>query len=205
MAKCIHCGEAVDYPFRVLEVQTLHIRDLTGEKRVQALGKFQDYGICRDCAAARLEEINKPGARFFRSCTIFGLVLVLGLILVVLFGASNGALRLMGAAAIACGILGGFSTVQSLKKQQKAYAALPREDALAQSAWEVLLDSAPKKAEDSDLTYIPIDEKTLAMKNGDLMIAYRLLPEIAVKAYGLIREKSADESPAPDPTGKEKP
>ena len=45
------------------------------------------------------------------------------------------------------------------------------------------LAEAPKKENDNDLTYIPICEKTLARKNGDLMILYHLLPEIAVEAW----------------------
>ncbi|BAL00500.1 hypothetical protein OBV_33010 [Oscillibacter valericigenes Sjm18-20] len=193
MAKCIRCGQAAAYSFRVLEVQTLHIRDMTGEKRVQALGNFQDYGVCRTCAAARLAKIQKPGVCFFRNCASFGAILAMGLILVVLFGTSNGALRLMGIAAVGCGILGEFSTVQSFKKKRKTYAALEQKDALLLAALDVLMDSNPKKAMDSDLTYIPVDEKTLAMKNGDLMIAYKLLPEIAIKAYNLIHGKSAND------------
>lgn len=193
MAKCIHCGQATAYLFRVMEVRTLHIRDITGEKRVQALGHFQNYGVCRACAAARLAEIQKLGVCFFRYCASYSAILAIGLILIILFGTSNGALRLMGIAAIGCGILGGFSTVRSFKKTREAYVALGREEALLRAAWDVLMDSTPKKTEDSDLTYIPVDEKTLAMKNGDLMIAYNLLPEIAIKAYGLIHGKSADD------------
>ena len=35
----------------------------------------------------------------------------------------------------------------------------------------------------NDITYIPVDEETLARKNGELMIRYDLLPEIAFAAH----------------------
>ena len=46
------------------------------------------------------------------------------------------------------------------------------------------------------LTYIPISEKTLRRKNGDLMILYHLLPEIAVEAWNRIHPESKNLSPA---------
>ena len=51
------------------------------------------------------------------------------------------------------------------------------------SAWECLQEGAPKKQDVNDITYIPVDEKTLALKNGDLMVLYELLPEIALEAH----------------------
>ncbi len=51
------------------------------------------------------------------------------------------------------------------------------------------MDHAPKKYKNNDVTYIPITSRTLSMKNGDLMVMYKLLPEIAVKAYDLIHSE----------------
>ena len=53
-------------------------------------------------------------------------------------------------------------------------------------------DALPKKDGDNDLTYIPITEKTLAMKNGDLMIMYDLLPEIAKEAWNILHDRKQD-------------
>lgn len=189
MAHCLKCGNTADFSFRVLEVQTLHIRDLAGEKRVQALGNFQNYSVCSDCAKAHLSAIKSPGATVVKRSIIFGSILILGLVLVMLFWQSNGSLRLTGLAAIICGILGLITSSRSALQRQKAYAELDTEQAMARSAWEVLLESAPSKSTDADLTYIPVDQKTLAAKNGDLMILYDLLPEIAVKAHGLLHSK----------------
>ena len=54
---------------------------------------------------------------------------------------------------------------------------------MEQCAWECLVDGAPKKNDVNDITYIPINGKTLERKNGDLMILYDLLPEIAIEAH----------------------
>ena len=48
---------------------------------------------------------------------------------------------------------------------------------------------SPKKEGDNDLTYIPVTEKVLSMKNGGLMIEYKLLPAIAVQAWERLHEK----------------
>lgn len=191
MKSCLKCGNgAVRYPFRVLEVQTLHVRDITGEKRVQALGLFQEYGICQDCARHRLDAIREPGRVLWKQLLPFAVIFVLGAVLTVIFWSGEGGLRLLGLAGLVCGVLGFVDGLKGSSQRRKEYAALSDEAALARAAWECLLDSAPKKDGENDLTYIPVNERTLAMKNGDLMIEYELLPEIAVKAYGLLHERS---------------
>ncbi|MBQ5951399.1 MAG: hypothetical protein IJL66_04580 [Lachnospiraceae bacterium] len=50
-------------------------------------------------------------------------------------------------------------------------------------------DPCPKKDKDIDLTYIPVDQKTMQRKNGDLMILYDLLPEIALQAYDRVHRE----------------
>ena len=52
---------------------------------------------------------------------------------------------------------------------------------------------APKKENENDLSYIPVNEKTLARKNGDLMILYHLLPEIAVEAWNKLHKEENNE------------
>lgn len=96
---CIQCGGAAQHLFQALEIHTLHVRDLKGEKRVQALEK---------------------------------------------------------------------------------------------AAWEVAVRCAPHKRGDHDLTYLPITPETMAMKNGDLMIAYQLVPQIAVQAWNTLHEVPQD-------------
>lgn len=196
MSDCLHCGrQEAEYPFRVLEVQTLHIRDLTGEKRVQALGLFQDYGICRACAQARLDQVHRPGKVLVRKLLPFLIALLLGIAITAACWRGAAALRMMGAAGILCGILGCVSSVQATFAARREYTALSDEEALERAAWECLLASAPKKDGENDLTYIPINEKTLAMKNGDLMIVYKLLPAVAKKAWTLIHGAAEEKIP----------
>ncbi len=186
MADCLKCANHAAYTFRVLEVRTLHVRDITGEKRVQALGDFKDYAVCKNCADAYLEKVKNPGAGLFKRCATFVAVLAFGLLLTIAFWPANYALRLMGISAIICGVIGLISSLQDAQRQQKVYANLDDQQAEALAAWEVLLQNTPKKSADADLTYIPVDKKTLMAKNGDLMILYDLLPDIAIQTYNLL-------------------
>lgn len=189
MAQCLKCSNSAEFNFSALEVHTLHIRGYDGEKRVQALGKFQDYSVCRSCAEERLSNILSLGPKFFKSCATYTAVLALGIVLTGFFRYDS-TLRVMGLAAVACGVLGLISNMRNYTKRKQEYSHLRENEAMTRAAWECVLDLAPKKNGDSDITYIPIDQKTLAMKNGDLMVIYNLLPQIADKAYGLIHNKN---------------
>ena len=181
---CIKCGAPTrDYPFRVLQVQTLHVRDLMGEKRVQALGDFEDHCICRKCAEEKLRAIQSSTRAPIKALLPFILAMLSGILIAVSFWSSNGAFRLLGLCLIACGVLGTIGTLQSSDKKRKQYLPLPPDKALAAAAWECFLEAAPKKNDINDITYLPINEETLARKNGDLMILYDLLPEIAIQAH----------------------
>lgn len=180
---CIHCGkENADYDFHVLQVQTLHVRDLTGEKRVQALGDFEDYSVCAQCAREKYDSVVNSKTSWKRMVP-FALMTVAGFVITAIFLHGDGALRLFGLGMLACGILGAFSTSKSGSEKKRSLLAMGQEKALAACAWECMVDCAPKKNDVNDITYIPINEDTLARKNGDLMILYDLLPEIAVQAH----------------------
>lgn len=184
---CIKCGkETSHYPFHVLQVLTLHVRDLKGDKRIQALGDFEDYAVCRDCAQTKLDTILNNRSALLRGLAPFAAAQILGIVLAAVTWNGEGVLRLLGLAMTVCGLLGLTGTWQRLMQKKRAFSALSPEDALHQAAWDVLLDNAPKKYDINDITYIPIDEHTLARKNGDLMLLYNLLPEIAVQAYNRI-------------------
>lgn len=181
---CIKCGTATeDYPFPVLQVQTLHVRDLTGEKRVQALGDFENHCVCRKCAERKLSCILNNRKATVKAALPFFLAILAGIALTAFFWSRNGAFRLLGLAMLVCGVLGSISTVQSGEKQRNRFAPLSHDQALYQAAWECFLEAAPKKNDINDITYIPINQETLARKNGDLMVLYDLLPEIALQAH----------------------
>lgn len=189
---CLSCGKGGDsglelYSFHVLEVQTLKIRDMGGEKKVQALGRFQDYEVCEACAEEQVKRNLSFAKSVLPGLIKFGLILAAGVLISILFRTSEMPIRFLGLAAVVCGIFGIYEAIRNGRKHRLEFQAMAKKEALEEAAWELLLSNAPKKSEDSDLTYIPVNKKTLSMKNGDLMIAFDLLPEIALKAYDLIR------------------
>lgn len=195
MEACLKCGKSGAYSFRVLEVLTLHIRDLNGEKRVQALGDFLERSVCADCARERLEQFLRPGRRLDRKLRPFLAALAFGLTVTAVCWTGEPVLRLLGGAAIFCGAVGSASVLRAAGREKKAYASLPPEEALRRAAWACLLETAPKKAGENDLTYIPVNPETLALKNGDLAVVYDLLPEVARQAWNRLHGGEEPEKP----------
>lgn len=193
MASCLKCGGPGDFPFRVLEVHTLHVRDLDGEKRVQALGEFREYAVCASCAQARLDRALRPGGFLGKKLAPFLAVLVFGLAVTAVCWSGETALRLLGAAGVFCGAAGSVSVLQRAGREKRVFASLPPEGALRRAAWESLLEAAPRKAGDNDLTYIPVNPETLALKNGDLGIVYDLLPAVAKQAWNRLHGAETSE------------
>lgn len=187
MAGCSKCGKSGDIPFRVLEVHTLHVRDMDGEKWVQALGELREFAVCSSCAGAFLERVLRPGTVLGKKLLPFLAVLVFGLTVSAVCLTGELALRMPGAAGILCGAAGICSTLQSAGRQKKAYAALPSEEALRRAAWDCLMETIPKKSGENDLTYIPVNSETLSLDIRDLSIAYDLLPAVAKQAWDRLR------------------
>lgn len=196
-AECMNCGQKSLYQFCALEVHTLPVRDFNGEKKVQALGAFKNFGMCSACAQKRLESILNPIPSLAQHCVPGILIFILGIVMIFLFWNKDTLpLKIFGAAAIFCGITVFFSRIQKVVKQKKEFVSLPKAESLENAAWLCVLEKAPKKCNENDVTYIPVNEKTLQRKNGDLMILYNLLPQIAVQAYerihGVSEEKKAE-------------
>lgn len=147
MHECLKCGaKNAAHSFEVMEVQTLHVRDLNGEKRVQALGQRQNYHICAACAKARQEQVFDI-RNDVRKIIPFGILAAAGLVLAVVFWHTNGAFRLLGLGCLVGGLLALTATAQDRKKRRADYQAVTEEEALELAAWDVLLASAPKKTE----------------------------------------------------------
>ena len=192
--RCIRCGSPAAYPLRALEVRTLHVRSLSGERRVQALGDEKESAVCERCARESLELSLNPLRAVRKQLLSFGAVFAAGLLVIAaayLFLDGKMLFVLLGAAALACGVLGTAEAVKNAKEKEIALRALPESEALEEAAWDVFTAEAPKKEADNDLTYIPVNDKTLQRKNGDLMILYRLLPEIAVQAWNRLHPSPA--------------
>ena len=179
---CIKCGKAHnDYHFRVLPIHTLHIRDIK-ERRVQALGEFEEYDVCASCARAKYAEYMDNRDVLIRTSIPYIVMTVIGAIVAALM---RGELPILafGVGMMICGVSCLYGNLRNRGAKKRELSALSEEQALYRCAWECLLEKAPKKHEENDITYIPVDEETLARKNGDLMILYDLLPEIAIQAH----------------------
>lgn len=179
---CIKCGKGhPDYHFRVLHVETLHVRDLK-EKRVQALGDFEEFDVCGHCAWGKYNEYVDNRNVLIRTCIPFVLMILAGAVIALLLRRDLPIL-VFGAGMMICGVTCLFGNLRNRIARKRELSALSEEQALYRCAWECLLESAPKKNDVNDITYIPVDGETLARKNGDLMILYDLLPEIAIAAH----------------------
>ena len=191
--KCIRCGDPAAYPIRALEVRTLHVRSIGGERRVQALGDEKHSAVCEACARAQLNLSTDPRRAAKKQILPFAAVLAAGILIEILtflfVKDSRQVFILLGIAALICGALGIYDALRKAKEKDRALRALPETEALEEAAWDVFEAEAPKKEDQNDLTYIPINEKTLSRKNGDLMILYHLLPEIAVEAWKKIHSQ----------------
>ena len=197
--RCIRCGQPAAFPVRAMEVRTLHVRGVAGERRVQALGDDKESAVCERCARESLDLSLNPLRAARKQVLGFGAVFAAGALLIAatfLFLNAQRVFLLLGFAALICGILGVADAVKKAKEKERALRALPESEALEEAAWDVFTAEAPKKEDVNDLTYIPVNEKTLQRKNGDLMILYRLLPEIAVQAWNRLH-------PSPDEPEKE--
>ena len=187
--KCVKCGaEHAEYEFKVLQVQTLHVRDLNREKRVQALGNFEEYAVCDACREEKYNSIVDNAALIKKTWLLYGSLMAVGAVLAYFFWNGEGAFRLLGLCMIAGGGLSLFGGLKSANAKKIQLLVLSDEEAIEQCAWECLVDGAPKKYDINDITYIPVTEKSLERKNGDLMILYDLLPEIAIEAHKRIHE-----------------
>ena len=190
--KCIRCGSPAAYPIRALEVRTLHVRSVGGERRVQALGSEKESSVCEKCAREQLALSLNPVRAAKKEVIRFGIVFAAGILIaaatLLFVRESRQVFLLVALAALVCGALGIYEALRKAKEKAASLAALPEAEALEEAAWDVFTAEAPKKEDVNDLTWIPVNEKTLTRKNGDLMVLYRLLPEIAVEAWNKLHE-----------------
>lgn len=199
--KCIRCGSPAGYPIHALEVRTLHVRSLGGEQRVQALGDSKQSAVCETCAQKQLDLSLNPAIAAKPQLVRFGAVFAAGLLIeavtFLLLKENRQVFLLLGIAALVCGVLGIWDALQKANEKSRSLRMLPKPEALEETAWDVYIAEAPKKEGVNDLTYIPVNRKTMQWKNGDLMILYKLLPEIAVQAWNRLHGKGDDENDPP--------
>lgn len=184
-------GYAGLFAFRVLEVHTLHIRDFGGERRVQALGEFGNYEISAARAQSELRAALYPMRRILTRCVPFLIVLIVGAALCLALTPRDTmfAFRALGPVALFCGIAGMVSEALKVLTERRLIEGMEHDKALEHAAWRCFLADAPKKYEDNDITYIPIDEDTLGLNEKELGLKYDLLPAISRRAVEVIHHK----------------
>ncbi len=193
MGDCIKCGKDSFYTFHTIEVHTLPVRDFSGERKVQALGQKTDFYVCSDCAQKRFDSVFNTFESFF-SPSIPAFFLFLAGIAVTWYFCQRNAVpfKMLGIGEIICALAVVYTNLQKSAQLKKELGSVEKSEGLEKAAWLCVLEGVPKKYKDNDLSYIPINKKTLALKNGDLMVFYKLLPQIAVQAYNLMHDKSND-------------
>ena len=186
MGHCEKCHTTEVEPRLLLEVQTLHIRDLNGERRVQALGNFVEANVCRDCAWRYLTGEGRPAGGVGRTALISLLLAVIGA--ATLSFTKERPFQFFGFAALFCAAALLWSKIGSWRRRAAEDAGRTEEERLERAAWSLLVSCLPKKAEDSDLTYIPVTEDLPNRPLEELVKTYDLLPAIAKK----VRETAAE-------------
>ncbi len=189
MTTCFCCkNNNADFTYNVIEIQTLHIRDIKGERYVQAMGKDGEYGICSNCAKNHLESINHPIRRVLKHLIAFGVLIAIGIAATALVNVEELFIRLFGPIAILCGVLGITVTTKNAIDKKKAFQKMNKTDAIQEAAWGLLLTKLPKKNGDQDITYIPANTITRGMNAKQLAVAYDLLPAIAEQVTKKLKE-----------------
>ena len=187
MGQCLRCQHNPVTPRLLLEVQTLHIRDIAGEKRVQALGNFVEAGVCEDCARRWRAEQGRTAARLAKPLGAALVLLAVGTAAFLLL--EELPLKIFGLGALVCGLTVAWSAVQRLRRERADARGRSEAENLERANWDLLVSCLPKKAQDSDLTYLPVTEAFLDRTVQELVLEYDLLPAIARKAREMAAER----------------
>ncbi|MBQ7543327.1 MAG: hypothetical protein IJT02_00095 [Synergistaceae bacterium] len=188
--KCISCNNPQpEYSFRVLEVHTLHVRDFGGEKLIQALGETRTFDVCAACVSSEMRASLYPAGRILRRCTGFAGLFLAGIVMSLTLSLRDimNALRVIGPLCVFVGVSGTIARVRDALAQRRLLAGMTEPEALKLCAWQCVLKSAPKKYEDNDITYIPVDDAE-SLAPEELAVKYNLLPPISRKVRSKFHE-----------------
>ena len=137
-----------------------------------------------------MQALLLPAKRIMMRCVPFAVLSVVGIALSLLltFGDFMPALRVIGPMAIVVGIIGIAGKVREILSEREAVSRMNHYEALRYCAWQLLLNNAPKKYGDDDITYIPVNDDTKRMSANELSERYNLLRTISLKAHEKIHE-----------------
>ena len=194
MPLCEKCHQNEVTPQLLLEVQTLHLREFSGEKRIQALGNFVEAGVCEECVHRYMETGGRPEVPLIKSALLALLLTAVG-VTVLLLSKGEG-IPLFGWAALACAAALLWSSIRTYRARRAELAAADERERQKQAGWELLVSSLPQKYQDSNLTYIPVTADLQKRSIQELVSAYDLMPAIAQKAKELTAQRLGIQSPS---------
>ena len=96
------------------------------------------------------------------------------------------ALRFMGPLAVFVGVSGIAGKVREALGRRKLLEGMTEPEAMRFCAWQCVLNNAPKKYSDNDITYIPVDEETAGLSVRELAEKYCLIPAIANQVHSAV-------------------
>ena len=189
---CLSCNKSpAEYSFRVLEIHTLHVRDFDGEKLIQSLGEERVFSVCSACVSSEMRAVLFPAVRILKRSAGFGVLILAGLVMTLTLSLNPelmGAIRIIGPLAVLTGISGILGRAREILAQRKILAGLSENEARKYSAWQCVINNAPQKYNDNDITYIPVDD-AMSLSPEELAVKYGLLPAISRKAYEVIHKE----------------
>ena len=129
-----------------------------------------------------------PAGRIARRCAGFvGLVLAgIALTLALSLRDVMNALRVIGPLCMFVGLSGIAGKVRDALSLRKLLAGMNEAEARKFCAWQCVIRNAPKKYNDNDITYIPVDEETAGLSARELAEKYCLIPAIANQVHSTI-------------------
>lgn len=180
-----------DFTFRVMKVYNRRVRyDSLNPRiktlKIQELAGLQTMSVCNACIDKRIADINDPVRSFFkRNFLVVGLA-VAGFIAAGVFFNKDKFCAILGFfCALAC-VHRAITSIDEKKKKKEAYAKCSVNNARFLTAWELIVESAPRFEADARVSFIPVTSATYKMSIDDLKKYYVLTTENAQQFCKLI-------------------
>lgn len=179
MPRCIACGNDTPNDQQFIEVLTLHMRGMGGDRRAQALGERVGAPICDACLDAFIARQADARGAVRRQALLFGGLMLAGLALSLLPPVGTLRLGLFGAALLLVGAAGLFKGTRDARARAAAVAGADRASNRARFLPQAVAAHLPRKAGENDLNYVPWEAGLRGRRTGELAAHHQLLPQIA--------------------------
>jgi hypothetical protein len=201
LEKCLVCKKNPGPPKTLITIRTLHIRDLGGEKKVQAVGNVIEEWVCGSCIQKEMDHALNPGKIIWKKTMLYAVLAAAGIAIAVFF--HERVLRIFGAAAVLCAVVCLYSDLTKISKRRKSTIDNSPEENNTFYSLELIRRNLPRKNGEEDLTYIPMERSLVSASLGDMGVEYGLIPEIARQVRDITAKHFALSSSAGDmETGK---